>query len=39
MQRGTSCEVPPMTGLYIALVIIPAAIAALDSLFGGSTWY
>lgn len=28
-----------MTALYMILVIIPAAIAVLDSLFGGSTWY
>lgn len=29
----------PMTTLYIILVIIPAFVAAVDNLFGGSTWY
>ena len=29
----------PMTTLYIILVIMPAVIAAIDSFFGGSTWY
>lgn len=29
----------PMTTLYIILVIIPTVIAAVDNLFGGSTWY
>ena len=28
-----------MTALYIALIVMPAVIAAIDSLFGGSTWY
>ena len=28
-----------MTALYITLAIIPAVIAAIDSYFGGPTWY